>query len=84
MLSAGRVVVTGGAGFVGRSVVRAFLERGTPVTTVDRRDLPESVRAAAARWKSMILAVPMIMLPGHRSSGSPEFDSPFFVMIPPR
>ena len=49
VLSAGRVVVTGGAGFVGRSVVRAFLERGTPVTTVDRRDLPESVRAAAAR-----------------------------------
>ncbi len=47
MLSAGRVVVTGGSGFVGRSVVRAFLERGNPVTVVDRRPLPESVRAAA-------------------------------------
>ncbi len=31
----GRVVVTGGSGFVGRSVVRAFVERGTPVTVVD-------------------------------------------------
>ncbi|MFC7344485.1 NAD-dependent epimerase/dehydratase family protein [Saccharopolyspora griseoalba] len=37
---ADRVVVTGGSGFVGRSVVRAFLERGTPVTIVDLQAPP--------------------------------------------
>ncbi|ATY12846.1 UDP-glucose 4-epimerase [Amycolatopsis sp. AA4] len=30
------VVVTGGSGFIGRAVVRAFRERGYPVTVVDR------------------------------------------------
>lgn len=37
---ADRVVVTGGSGFVGRSVVRAFLKRGTPVTIVDLQAPP--------------------------------------------
>src|SRR5690606_20452063 len=40
-----RVVVTGGSGFVGRSVVRAFVDRGVPVTVVDLQDPPESVRS---------------------------------------
>jgi UDP-glucose 4-epimerase len=39
-----RVVVTGGSGFVGRAVVRAFIERGTPVTIVDLQAPPESLR----------------------------------------
>ncbi|MCC5697653.1 NAD(P)-dependent oxidoreductase, partial [Klebsiella pneumoniae] len=39
------VVVTGGSGFVGRSVVRAFVDRGVPVTVVDLQDPPESVRS---------------------------------------
>ena len=33
-------MVTGGSGFVGRAVVRAFLDRGTPVTVVDTERLP--------------------------------------------
>ena len=33
---AGRVVITGGAGFVGRAAVSAFAGRGHPVTVVDR------------------------------------------------
>lgn len=37
-------MVTGGCGFVGRSVVRAFVERGTPVVVVDLQPLPECVR----------------------------------------
>jgi UDP-glucose 4-epimerase len=37
------VVVTGGAGFVGRAVVRAFLRRRYPVTIVDQRPPPESL-----------------------------------------
>ncbi|CAM04878.1 NAD-dependent epimerase/dehydratase family protein [Saccharopolyspora erythraea] len=40
----GRVVVTGGSGFVGRAVVRAFVERGTPVTVIDQQPLPEDLR----------------------------------------
>lgn len=36
----GSVVVTGGSGFIGRAVVRAFRERGTPVTVVDRIPYP--------------------------------------------
>lgn len=35
----GAVVVTGGAGFVGRAVVRGFRDRGVPVTVVDRQPL---------------------------------------------
>lgn len=42
--TAGRVVITGGSGFVGRAVVRAFAERGTPVTIVDRHE-PEVVES---------------------------------------
>ncbi|GAA0520915.1 NAD-dependent epimerase/dehydratase family protein [Saccharopolyspora thermophila] len=41
---ADRVVVTGGSGFVGRAVVRAFLERGTPVTVVDLHEPPAELR----------------------------------------
>lgn len=36
------VVVTGGCGFIGRAVVRAFRERGARVTVVDREPLTES------------------------------------------
>jgi UDP-glucose 4-epimerase len=38
-------VVTGGCGFVGRAVVQAFVERGDPVTVVDRQAPPESLRS---------------------------------------
>ncbi|HEX2300668.1 MAG TPA: NAD(P)-dependent oxidoreductase, partial [Pseudonocardiaceae bacterium] len=37
----GRVVITGGAGFVGRAVVAAFAGRGVPVTVVDRHAYPD-------------------------------------------
>ncbi|MGH3987061.1 MAG: NAD-dependent epimerase/dehydratase family protein [Pseudonocardiaceae bacterium] len=37
----GRVVITGGAGFVGRVAVAAFASRGNPVTVVDRRAHPD-------------------------------------------
>lgn len=40
----GRVLVTGGCGFIGRAVVRAFAERGTPVTVADRAELPQQLR----------------------------------------
>ncbi|MGH4010889.1 MAG: NAD-dependent epimerase/dehydratase family protein [Pseudonocardiaceae bacterium] len=39
-VSDGRVVITGGAGFVGRAAVTAFTCRGNPVTVVDRRAHP--------------------------------------------
>ncbi|MDQ3887033.1 MAG: SDR family oxidoreductase, partial [Actinomycetota bacterium] len=38
----GRVVVTGGSGFVGRAVVAAFLARGQQVTVVDRHEHPDA------------------------------------------
>jgi UDP-glucose 4-epimerase len=38
---AGRVVISGGAGFVGRAVVSAFAGRGYPITVVDRRPHPD-------------------------------------------
>lgn len=38
---AGRVMITGGAGFVGRGVVSAFAGRGHPITVVDRRAHPD-------------------------------------------
>lgn len=37
----GRVVITGGTGFVGRAVVAAFACRGNPVTVVDRTPHPD-------------------------------------------
>lgn len=37
----GRVVITGGAGFVGRAAVAAFAGRGVPVTVVDRHPHPD-------------------------------------------
>ncbi|MBV8540240.1 MAG: NAD-dependent epimerase/dehydratase family protein [Pseudonocardiales bacterium] len=37
----GRVVITGGAGFVGRAAVAAFAGRGNPVTVVDRGAHPD-------------------------------------------
>lgn len=40
---AGRVVITGGAGFVGRATVAAFADRGDPVTVVDRSAHPDPV-----------------------------------------
>jgi UDP-glucose 4-epimerase len=38
---AGRVVITGGAGFLGRATVAAFTRRGTPVTVADRNPHPD-------------------------------------------
>jgi UDP-glucose 4-epimerase len=38
---ADRVVITGGAGFVGRATVAAFTGRGTPITVVDRNAHPD-------------------------------------------
>jgi UDP-glucose 4-epimerase len=38
---AGRVVITGGAGFIGRAAVSAFTGRGDPVTVVDRNPHPD-------------------------------------------
>ncbi len=40
---AGRVVITGGAGFVGRAAVAAFASRGDPVTVLDRGAHPDPV-----------------------------------------
>lgn len=37
----GRVVITGGAGFVGRAAVAAFAGRGVPITVVDRHAHPD-------------------------------------------
>jgi UDP-glucose 4-epimerase len=37
----GRVVITGGTGFVGRATVAAFVGRGNPVTVVDRSAHPD-------------------------------------------
>lgn len=39
----GRVVVTGGNGFVGRAVVSAFLARGHDVTVIDRQRHPDPI-----------------------------------------
>ena len=39
----GRVVITGGAGFVGRAAVAAFTDWGIPVTIVDRHAHPDPV-----------------------------------------
>ncbi|MGB8200114.1 MAG: NAD-dependent epimerase/dehydratase family protein, partial [Pseudonocardiaceae bacterium] len=38
---ANRVVITGGAGFVGHALVTAFAGRGNPVTVVDRCGHPD-------------------------------------------
>jgi UDP-glucose 4-epimerase len=37
----GRVLITGGTGFVGRAMVAAFAGRGNPVTVVDRSAYPD-------------------------------------------
>lgn len=42
--SEGRVLITGGRGFIGRAVVKAFHDRGIPVTVVDRQE-PDEPRA---------------------------------------
>ncbi|PKW19308.1 NAD-dependent epimerase/dehydratase family protein [Saccharopolyspora spinosa] len=43
--AADTVTITGGSGFVGRAVVRAFLERGTRVTIVDTQAPPAELRS---------------------------------------
>ncbi len=43
-----KVVVTGGGGFLGRSILRLLLERGEEVTSVSRGDYPD-LRALGAR-----------------------------------
>lgn len=40
----GRIVVTGGAGFIGAAVVQALRDRGESVTVVDRAPFPETPR----------------------------------------
>jgi UDP-glucose 4-epimerase len=66
----GGVVITGGAGFVGRAVVRAFIERGDPVTVIDQRPRPESLRADPVTYVQGDLADPDV-----REAGVPEGTS---------
>jgi UDP-glucose 4-epimerase len=43
-----RVLVTGGAGYLGRQVVAALAHDGTPVVALDVREVPEAQRVAGA------------------------------------
>jgi UDP-glucose 4-epimerase len=43
-----RVLVTGGAGYLGRQVVAALARDGTPVVALDVREVPEAQRVAGA------------------------------------
>ncbi|MBK0869146.1 NAD-dependent epimerase/dehydratase family protein [Saccharopolyspora sp. HNM0986] len=53
-------MVTGGSGFVGRAVVRAFVERGTPVTVADEQPLPASLRGDLVRHVAGDLTDPQV------------------------
>lgn len=53
-MSAPRVVVTGGAGFIGRWVVRALVERGVAVTAFDLGERPAELPAAAAYQRGSV------------------------------
>lgn len=56
----GRILVTGGCGFIGRAVVRAFVDRGTPVTVADRDELPPQLRSELVTHVRGDLADPRI------------------------
>jgi UDP-glucose 4-epimerase len=49
-----KVLIFGGAGFVGLNIVQALLERGHDVTVFDRADVPASARLAFARHEERL------------------------------